>query len=254
MWYFITGKGNKSHHPTNNVAVVGAETIMGRTLLECSAKNNKSFKVLGDMYNIIASTAIKEKLYSDTLKKYNRVLDNKSNDLPEEIKVVYVNCQLNNKCVSKNHKVISVTTNVLNIKTGNAVSVKVFYCTDCDKYFINYEALEQYFTRGIHPGFKFCFDDNVSSFLKEMSELRLYGYNVKSGGMTENQRHDLLANIIDAELISKAKIIKDLQFKVNYNGKKAGNEKAKKKWENDILFVSHYVKGNSIIIDSKFKK
>ena len=94
--------------------------------------------------------------------------------------------------------------------------------------------------------------ENNLSGLRNVSELMIYGYTVREGELTKEQRQRILSWIIDVGLLSKAEIIKDLQFKVSYNGKKPGNEKAKKKWEEDIQFVSHYVKGNTSRIEATF--
>ena len=83
-------------------------------------------------------------------------------------------------------------------------------------------------------------------------ELEVLEYNVREGVLTKEERQNILSWIIDSGLISKEKIIRDLQFKVVYNGTKVGNEEAKKKWKSDIDFVSHYTKGNSRKMTAKF--
>lgn len=88
--------------------------------------------------------------------------------------------------------------------------------------------------------------------LNEVSQLILYGYNVREGNLSSDERHAILSWIIDSRLLSKAEIIKDLQFIVRYNVSKKGNEQAKTKWENDIQFVSRYVIDNIKTIQAQF--
>lgn len=88
--------------------------------------------------------------------------------------------------------------------------------------------------------------------LKEASELMMYGYNVREGNLTQFERRRILEWIIDYGLLTKAEIIRDLQFKVRYNGNKAGNERARQKWLDDIQFVSQYTRGNSKVITATF--
>ena len=94
--------------------------------------------------------------------------------------------------------------------------------------------------------------DVDSSSMREASDLMLYGYTVRDGVHTREERHRILAWIIDSGFISKYDIIRDLEFKANYNGKKPGNEFARAKWEDDIEFVSEYIEGNSRQIDATF--
>ena len=80
----------------------------------------------------------------------------------------------------------------------------------------------------------------------------LYGYRVADGTLTTQERRAVLSWIIDSGLLTKAEIIKDLQFKVRYNGSKKGNERAKAKWLDDIQFVSQYVMDNKQTINAAF--
>ena len=48
----------------------------------------------------------------------------------------------------------------------------------------------------------------------------MYGYNVKEGELTEKQRQLLLKELIDKGLMTKDQIIRNIQSKVDFNGKK----------------------------------
>ena len=71
----------------------------------------------------------------------------------------------------------------------------------------------------------------------------MYGYSVREG-ISQQERRRVLEWVIDSGLMSKSEIIRNIQFKVRYNGSKAGNERARQKWLDDIQYVSHYVIGN----------
>ena len=79
----------------------------------------------------------------------------------------------------------------------------------------------------------------------------LYGYNAKDGVLSNSKRQNILAAVITKNLMSKAEIIKNIQSKIDFNGKKKGNEKAKSKWEEDIRFVSTYGTDNQKKINGK---
>lgn len=249
-WYFVTHEGRKSNHVSNNMYIIGPDGFMGKAMIECSAKKIPEFRSLDDVYVIKASAIFDERKYMKLSEQYRS--GDTSREDETQVKRVHVYFSLNVKCVTEEHDVTNVTAKTTNIMTGRPVGVNVFYCADCKQYFINYEALQGYISRGIYPSFEFSIEDMDESKLREVSELMLYGYNVRDGILSEGERHKILSWIIDSGLLSKAEIIKDLQFKVNYNGKKRGNENAKKKWKDDIQFVSHYVKGNKKRIEAEF--
>lgn len=167
-------------------------------------------------------------------------------------KKVYIYFRLNNGCVNNKHIIKSVTAKTINFKNGEFIEVNVFHCVECDKYFINYESLQKYIDKGIYPALHFHLVNCDTQKFKETSALMLYGYNARDGFLSEKERQRILSWIIDLGLLSKAEIIKNLQFKVDYNGKKKENYNAKKKWQEDILFVSKYIKGNVDEINAIF--
>lgn len=249
-WYFVTYEGWKSNHISNNMYIIGPECFMGKALIECSAKKILEFRIMDDVYAIKASAVFDERQYAKLLEQYHS--GDIVKDEEPQVKRVHVYFSLNIRCVTEEHNVSNVTAKTINIMTGRSVDVNVFYCSDCKQYFINYEVLQGYISKGIYPSFEFSIEDVDESKLREVSELMVYGYNVRDGILSEEERHKILSWIIDSGLLSKAEIIKDLQFKVNYNGKKRGNENAKKKWKDDIQYVSHYVKGNKKRIEAEF--
>ena len=251
-WYFVTANDKEFKKLSNNVYKFGSKSIMGRALLEDSKSRNKYFTYLNDRFYVNAKIVFNYELYNELTGKKNGESRTEKNRNSSTNNRVYVYFRLNNKCVINNHKISTVTAKTLNLKTGLSVDVNVFYCNNCKKFFVNYEALKDYISKGIYPALQFVLVENNLSGLRNVSELMIYGYTVREGELTKEQRQRILSWIIDVGLLSKAEIIKDLQFKVSYNGKKPGNEKAKKKWEEDIQFVSHYVKGNTSRIEATF--
>lgn len=63
----------------------------------------------------------------------------------------------------------------------------------------------------------------------------------------------LLKELIDKGLMTKDQIIRNIQSKVDFNGKKSGNENAKKRWIDDIKYVSQYTVGNVQEIHGRFE-
>ena len=161
---------------------------------------------------------------------------------------------MNNTCIKKAHNVETVTAETVNVKTGSSVEINVFHCLQCNKFFVNYEALQEYIKRGIYPSFHYSLVYIDEHHLRDVSELMMYGYNVKEGVLSRGERQRILSWIIDSGLMSKGEIIRNLQFKVNYNGRKASNANAKRKWKEDIQYVSRYVKDNRRKIKAVYKR
>jgi hypothetical protein len=153
---------------------------------------------------------------------------------------VHVYYKLNNSCMKKKHPIKNVAMRSINLITGRTCQINAFYCPLCDQYFINHEAVKDMISRNLYPKFQYIVENDFEGNLKPVSQLMLYGYNAKADGPSSIERHSILKWVIDSGLMSRAEIIRDLQFKASYNGKKQGNESAREKWEEDIEFLSSY--------------
>ena len=268
---FISTLGkNKIKNNTTAYTIVSSEDWLGKKLLASKIADYDYYYITDNLYEIVESYIFNEVAYKkrtnelsafgvDNLKpKRSRNGDNdpfpSASDYSgnDELAIVYVYYRFNNACLRNNHEIESVTAQTTNIKNNQPVEVNVFFCKRCRKYFINFEALQSYFSKGIYPALHYCFYRIDDESLRDASELMMYGYNVREGQLTLSERHRILEWIIDSGLLSKAEIIRDLQFKIRYNGRKAGNERAKEKWLDDIQYVSHYVANNRRSIKATF--
>lgn len=120
----------------------------------------------------------------------------------------------------KKHDIQTVSMEVHNTRGFGKRIVNVFHCRQCDKYWINYEAIEDLLNKRFYPDFKYRIVKESWEGLKPVSELMMYGYNVKEGELTEKQRQLLLKELIDKGLMTKDQIIRNIQSKVDFNGKK----------------------------------
>ena len=177
----------------------------------------------------------------------------KTVDFASQVVDVYVYFKLNNPCTVKKHPVENVTMKSKNPLTGKKYQVNGFYCARCKKYYINHEAVKDIIIKKMHPSFRYNLVHDYEGELKPMSLPAMYGYNARADGPSSAVRHHILRWIVDAGLMSKAQIIKDLQFKISYNGKKTGNMAAKAKWEEDLNFMSSYTADNTREVVANFK-
>lgn len=248
----------------NTFSIIHISGKMAQALLNSVKAKQTWFDYNNKHFDVVSAIALKEgdlvkrvgrinlrKLYSGKHENICEVETNHSFDYSNH-ECVYVYFRLTNTCVRYNHEIETVTAKTTNAKNGESIEVNVFHCLNCDRYFINYEALQEYITRGIFPAFNYSMVRDPSSAMKEASELMLYGYNVREGVLSTDERHSVLSWIIDSGLMTKANIIKDLEFKVRYNGNKVGNEKARMKWQDDIQFVSRYVDDNDKEMKAEF--
>lgn len=263
-------KNVKTKISTFAFSIIGSEDWLAKKLVASKIADYDYYYITDKLYDIKKTIILNESAYNNRIAalryygvdhwkpKHSRPTDTENSRenlyhiAQDKVTSVYVFFHLNNSCVRNNHSIESVTAETINVKNDQPVKVNVFYCRKCDKYFINFEALQSYFTRGIYPALQYTFNTVDTGTLKDASELMLYGYNVREGNLTQLERRRILEWIIDSGLLSKAEIIRDLQFKVRYNGSKAGNERARQKWLDDIQYVSRYVENNSRSIQARF--
>ena len=245
----------------NWIDFISCNGLQGKALLSCIKHNHITYYLSGYKYEIVETIivnqdAFKKRLNSlgdrsaEYIKENTPIIQN--NRILDKSKRVYVYFRLTNSCMRNGHEIENVTAKTTNVKNNQPISVNVFHCKQCKKYFINYEALQKYIAKGLYPALQYSFDRVDDGMLKDASELMLYGYNVREGNLTQFERRRILEWIIDSGLLTKAEIIRDLQFKVRYNGNKAGNERARQKWLDDIQFVSQYTRGNNKEINATF--
>lgn len=166
-------------------------------------------------------------------------------DARTEIKDVYVYFKLQScRCIQQKHKINSVTMKTQSITSSQNVNINAYYCCDCKRYFVNNDAIRSLLLKHSCPLVRFHIVRDFTGHLNPESELKMYGYTVQEGVLSEKQRHNLLAVLIDRNLMSKTEIIKCIQFNIDFVGKRANMENAKDRWKNDIQFVSQYVAGN----------
>lgn len=268
---FVSLLGRKKiKNKTTAYTIVSADDWLGKKLLASEIAAYDYYYITDNLYEIVDFFVINEASYKSRLNvlsafgvdywkpKHSRYRDNDSYQRKpdysdnDELETVYVYYRLNNSCLRNNHDIEAVTAKTTNVKNNQPVEVNVFYCKRCKKYFINFEALQSYFAKGIYPALQYTFNRIDDGTLRDASELMMYGYNVREGQLSQLERRRILEWIIDYGLLSKAEIIRDLQFKVRYNGRKAGNERAKEKWLDDIQYVSHYIEHNTRSIKATF--
>lgn len=153
----------------------------------------------------------------------------------------------NNYCLREGHDIISATA-VLKGRNNPHIELDVDYCMKCHKFFINMIEYDLCKERYRYLLGRILFDKTSSKrytgngFSPE-SPISLHGYNVNAqNGLTEKERHFVIADILDYGDMTKADIKDYLNRFVAFNGSKEGNEKARQKWKCDLEFTKEYRK------------
>ena len=153
-------------------------------------------------------------------------------------------------CRYKKHNIIPGTGELIALD-GTSVLIKIEYCTNCNKCFIDFDEYERYRKKygqkfGILLG-NISFDEKIfpsgSGFsgLAEKSVLRLCGYTVnQQDDLTENQRHRILGIIMDYGILNKEEIISHLKLFIKSRKNNPVMRNAVQKWEDDWDWVSDY--------------
>lgn len=158
-------------------------------------------------------------------------------------KILYIHAGNNILCKEYGHHIVSVNGSLPTVN-GERVILNINYCLDCRKFFISLSEYEAY--REKYPGLlaKFVFvtekgyDYNVQR--SEYSLLSLNGYSARENGLSEKERQEILAAIIDNGIMEKFQVIDHLSLLINTNGRKSHMEAAVIKWSADIDFVRNY--------------
>ena len=159
--------------------------------------------------------------------------------------VLYI-CKGIVSCSKQNHKILSVT-GVLVSLSGNPVKLNVNYCADCEIFFIDYSEFKYYRDiYGVLLG-NYFIQENFNSAsgnyknLSAESVLRICGYTVNQrDNLTVKQRHLILSNLMDKEIITKSRIMKYLQFFINSSRHRDNMKIANQKWQEDLIWVREY--------------
>lgn len=250
IWVCYKGKSDLLINETLSEQYISFASPVGEAILRAIAnddiyfehKSNKIVICNRKRYDAVFVDKYKKKKAPEkTVESSYREIDKKT----ASHEFVYVYYKLSNSCTAKKHMVDSVTLYTENLLSKKEIKVNAYYCQKCNRYFVNYEAIEGLTKRKILPALRYSIVDETWGTLNPISELMMYGYNVKEGVLSTAERHMILAGIIDAGLMRKHQIVANIQSKIDYNGKQKRNASAKQKWEEDIDFVNHYIVGNS---------
>lgn len=215
----------------------------GLAILKAEKMSSNSVELEDGVYTVL-QVKRKDKLFETIKDEVYSVADTKKvfpDELPDftSERTLYV-YNGNIGCHKKHH----ISTYCAHIDSfDREIGFYVEYCSECDKYLMKYADYSVYLKRYKFFPMKinrprYCFDDFSRA---ETSELFDNGYSVSQEvGLSENQRHEILAFMIDYGIMEQRKILNHIEMLIKTNGKAVNNEIALSKWENDKQFVLNY--------------
>lgn len=180
-----------------------------------------------------------------------------------ELKTIYIYGKIYNSYLTQNYECV---TAYIHCKGSNhLLPVNVCYDSKKDRYFISrtvYSRISRLYGlplihQELYKGEDFNAkksDSNFAANFSEQSQLSLYGYSVSDRvGLSDEERRDLLASLIDCNLISKYDIISHLDWCITFHKKNPSMLHACSKWKRDLDFISDYKKHEQRKIHAEFE-
>lgn len=215
------------------------------TDMSASAKNNSSNKPV--------------EIYSDNMLQQQSILKGFNKDSRNVMKKVEVGVEAivlsdNRKCIYSNHELTDIVAILrIAIPSGKVIdySIPAAYCKECDAYFV----LKQDFNKAKLRGIILCpvIDKDVYNTRKKYnikstggeSKIHELGYNVRKGNnYTTEQRHIVLANILENTNISMHEIQSNISRCIKQHQKQMNYAEAVRCWINDYDFLTTYKSGD----------
>lgn len=145
-------------------------------------------------------------------------------------------------CQQLSHEIIPSTADFVGRNDSN-IQLSVNYCKSCDKFFIDLTSFEAYQKRyGFIIG-NIVLEETANTSYKELalseaSPLRLCGYSVnQQENLSRETRQYIIRKIITLDIMSKSDVIRYLEYFINMNGKRRGNQIAISKWKEDLAYT-----------------
>jgi hypothetical protein len=146
------------------------------------------------------------------------------------------------RCV-RNHHAVACTNALIPTVSGSTVLLNVNYCSDCQRFYISYDAYEFYIEKYKSLLTKFVLEGSQTfeghfDHLADSSPLKLCGYSVsKEAGFSQEEREKILYEMISNRIITKPEAIQYLEWFIHLNGKSEFNWLANEKWKSDLSYV-----------------
>lgn len=196
-----------------------------------------TFDTLSDLFDFLK---INVEYYEKTSKPDN-TLSAKRTALWTRGSTLYVLKGIN-KCQRGSHNIIPTQSSLLGQNQCNA-ELRVNYCLDCDRFFINHLSYDDYLKKHkVLIGNIVIENDGIPMagdlFLTDSSPLRLCGYSVaEQDNLSQESRRYIIKKVIEMGVMSKSDVVRYLEYLITMNVKRKESEKDILKWNDDIVYT-----------------
>lgn len=153
-------------------------------------------------------------------------------------------------CRLHGHKITHDRKQYPNFENGHILDLPVHHCLTCGKIFMGsetYKVFSDIYVMSL-PERKDIVqqedetDDNIFDVFEPESPLHKRGYNVRSNGPSDRQRHAILVDVLERGEMEYVQIdaLLDSNIKLRKNMRNAAS--AVKKWRDDLKFLGEYIK------------
>ncbi len=221
---------------------------------DCLYNNNKCnpFSVRCKNYTTQIRTKNK-KIKSDTKDIMTLPSLNLKDDPIMNVGVSVIVLTSNKKCIIENHEIQDVIA-IVRIITANGkiidYKMPAAYCNVCKVFF----AIKLDYLKAKERGVILCqiidkqevkIQNGRIVFHGNESKIHRLGYNVKkNNGLTTEQRHIILANIIENNLATKHEILSNISIHMKQHQNQQNYANAVAAWKNDLEFLRTYEEGS----------
>lgn len=142
------------------------------------------------------------------------------------------------RCQTMRHSRIDYNVIIEDI-FGNNATIKVFYCEDCNKYYVAENSLPERYHLFKHVSF-IQEDEPISIYdtWEPKSILTTHGYNVRQNGPNARRRHEILMELIEAQTLSYADIISHINGIITLHEHEGKWHNAILKYKEDLEFLN----------------
>lgn len=159
------------------------------------------------------------------------------------------------KLATSSDSIENVTAFLFFANEKEPVPVSVFFNRKNHQYYINESTYREFAQKHGLPYIHIQSDETTQSLgwnLRTHSELNLLGYSVgQNSGVTNEQRHSLLRQLMDSGLMNKSNIMDHLEWLISTRAHNPSMRNACRMWRDDLRFVAQYNMKNQRIVWGK---
>ena len=212
-------------------------------------KRNDVIQIVYDLYHYVEKYAVRKNGDNESIRGESDVHKKKEISYRKIQTADFVVKTNSLTCRNEKHHtqdIIAIITIIDSDWNKREIEIRAAYCPQCQCYFIIDTDLEKVRKEGvllcriIEQDIFYKAGTNAFNLSSE-SLLKQFGYNVsEKDNLSDSQRQNILALLIDHEILTKAQIDKYLRFFIHSKKNNPIYENAVNKWRSDLEFVDNY--------------